>query len=145
MHGYVLTAHSPLLWEPVAGERFAASLDTGQGFVAGNDIEQLRALGEWMEPDESLFFWPWRAAPKRAIGTGDEVYGLISGDLVEDLGEMLSAGVGVKLCPSLVERFGVGERDLALVETQGAHIPMAFWQGRVRAFRDSRKRDFAVA
>jgi hypothetical protein len=140
MDGYVITKGSPLAAVPAPTERYAAHLHTGEGFVAADDLGQIRHLGEWMEPQA---FWWWRAAPKRAVGTGEEVFGLISVDLVADLAPILSAATGVKLSPALAERFGVGATDLALVETQGAHIPLAVWRGRVKAFRDARTRVLA--
>jgi len=116
--------------------RYSAKLSDGSTLAAfdgnipvgGSDV---RIFTEYEAP---AAFWPWRAFPKRAIGTEEDVehltFSLMSIDLLDTLAAADPEGKAAVV---------VVNEDMLLVEARDWTPPMATWTATVKEFRDARQ------
>lgn len=134
--GYVLTHEGSEALEAFQDQRvrFAASLEDGSGIIAfdgpGLDFMEFGTVFMAEPHPDHPDTWPdWakKAAPKRAIATGREVYALV-GVAFEEYLHSLEAVTGcVRVADSLL-----------LVESDGPVSAGAGWASAVMEFRDKR-------
>lgn len=115
--------------------RYAAHLDDGSGLVAYDGEPGVLVEFGTVMPATEDFLWPFHAAPKRGIGTGEEVFSLVPAlpGIPEYLGDQESVTGLVSLAPSVI-----------FVESRGPVAIGNVWSARVVAFRDKRLEDQGV-
>jgi hypothetical protein len=124
------------------GIRYAAALDTGEGFLAfeGSDIDAhgLAALGRVftvVDSDPQPEWW-WFLIPKRRIANGLERFSLIRPKLSSyATASGLAAAQFVQGLAMVLE----DDEPFVLVETDGEPVFDAEWSALAGAYRDIRK------